>query len=98
MSAGEVAAPFVGPPSEGEGCAYAVDLDSPACNAQPSLHVQVRSEAWGATALATCNTHAAVARSSGTWITEHPYGPECPESAACWQTRGATTTLKDYQP
>jgi hypothetical protein len=79
-----VTAPYVGLPSSGTGCAFAAELDSPECGQPPALHIQVRSDAWGEVALITCADHASLARASGSWITEHNYGADCPESALCW--------------
>jgi hypothetical protein len=79
-----VTAPFVGLPTEVGGCAFSVELDSEPCGKPPTLHIQVRAEGWGTVALDTCDEHAGLARASGSWVTEHAYGPDCPPSTACW--------------
>lgn len=76
-------APFVGPPTEATGCAYAPDIDQPYCERPPSVHVLSDAPGWGPVALAACAEHAPTARQAGTLVGEHPYGPGC-ERAECW--------------
>ncbi len=76
--------PFVGLPTEGEGCAFSPDLDGEACGINPALHILTDAPGWEVVALATCDAHAAFARSAGQWLREHPYGPDC-LTGTCWE-------------
>jgi hypothetical protein len=81
----ETAAPFVGPPRLGEGCAYSDDLDVPLCGAAPIAHVRVRSN-WGTVGLASCAEHLPTARTvPGSPATgEHAFGELCPSGTCLW--------------
>ncbi len=76
--------PYVGLPTEGEGCAFSAVLDSPSCGLPPTVHIHSRATAWGDVGLVACDAHADIARTAGQLIAEHPYGPDCPESTICW--------------
>lgn len=75
-------APFVGLPTDGNGCAFSLDLDTPACGAPSATHIISETRGWGLVALASCDAHSNVARAAGVVIDEHPYRPGCPDD--CW--------------
>ena len=75
--------PFVGPPTEGEGCAYSAELDEPACGMPPGVHLLVRTPGWGLVALTSCGAHVGIALASGEWMRGHPYGIAC-RDGPCW--------------
>jgi hypothetical protein len=77
-----VTEPFVGPPTEdGNGCAFSVDLDTPACGAAPTVHILSEALGWGLVGLEGCDAHSDIARTAGAVVAEHAYGPGCPD---CW--------------
>lgn len=79
-----VTAPFVGPPTVGGvGCAFALDLDHPACGVPSATHILSKAPGWGPVALDTCADHASLARAAGAVMAEHEYGALCP-AGDCW--------------
>ncbi|WP_416902741.1 hypothetical protein [Micromonospora echinospora] len=66
--------PFVGAPtSPGTGCAYAPDIDQPACDAPATLHVIGYAPGWGWVCLPTCAHHRDLAEAGCTRVTDvHP--------------------------
>jgi len=77
-----VSGPFVGLPTDGHGCAFSPDLDTPACGAPAVVHILSEAPGWGPVALESCDAHSDVARTAGAVIAEHVYGPRCPDD--CW--------------
>lgn len=76
--------PFVGPPTEGDRCAFSADLDCPACNQPATQHMLVDSD-WGVVSLAACPVHSGIARAAGKLLGEHDYAPTC-ITHDCWGT------------
>lgn len=60
-------APWVGAPSDEYRavCLYSEKPGSPYCHDPATLHVKVEDATYGEVALATCDTHAPIARASG---------------------------------
>lgn len=80
--------PSVGLPTvTAGGCAYSADLDTRSCGQPCTIHVAVRSRAWGTVSLASCGDHASIARASGTVLGSHAYLPAC-ETTDCWEGIG----------
>ncbi|GIE75780.1 hypothetical protein Aph02nite_17300 [Actinoplanes philippinensis] len=75
--------PFTGPPTEVDGCAYSVDLDQPACNDTPAVHIAALDRGWGLVAFSACAVHADIARAAAPPVSEHQYGPHC-RAGLCW--------------
>jgi hypothetical protein len=74
--------PFVGPPTEGRGCAFSADIDCPACGQPSTAHLLLNSD-WGLVSLASCPIHVAIARAAGQLLGEHDYAPTC-TMRDCW--------------
>jgi len=69
--------PSVGIPTYGKGCAFAADLDKPACGEPSTSHMIVHAEGWGLVTLQSCERHAAIARMAGDLVSEHPFHADC---------------------
>lgn len=67
----------IGPPTQGFTCAYAPDIDVPACSAAPDVHFISESEAWGMVALFVCFEHAPHAAASGYVSAAHTFTEDC---------------------
>jgi hypothetical protein len=78
-----VTEPFVGAPTDGQGCAFSAALDAPACGADAVTHILSEAPGWGPVGLETCTRHEPVARAAGAVMGEHPWGPLC-RSGDCW--------------
>jgi hypothetical protein len=72
----KTAAPYVGLPTLGEGCAFAPNVDDPACDALPTSHLRAESE-WGTVGMLACDRHRSIARVAGLVTSEHAFGESC---------------------
>jgi len=63
---------------------YSPNPGDPSCNAQATLHVMVRSSSYGVVMLATCDSHALIARKSGVFIQEHKHEGFCGFPGTLW--------------
>lgn len=75
--------PEVGLPTDGSGCAFSADLDSPACGESETIHLAVQSTTWGLVALSSCDRHVPIARTTGQVLAEHAYQASC-ATIDCW--------------
>lgn len=62
--------------------------EGPRCTNPATLHIRSESAIHGVVSLATCDTHAEIARGAGLNPDEHPYGPGCEGDFSYWTTEG----------
>ncbi|MFI2667908.1 hypothetical protein [Micromonospora carbonacea] len=62
--------PYVGLPTDGDGCAYSAAIDQPACTIAAEHHVIGYTGGWGWVCLNTCRAHLAPAVVSCTVIAD----------------------------
>lgn len=79
-------APRVGAPSDEYRavCVYSSAPGEPQCNATARLHVMVNSGNYGVVMLATCDSHALIARMSGAFLQEHAFQGYCGLPSTRW--------------
>lgn len=65
-------------------CVYSRAPGEPQCNATARLHVMVNSAGYGVVMLATCKSHALIARMSGFFLQEHTFEGYCGLPGTLW--------------
>lgn len=65
-------------------CVYSLRPADPQCDAPATVHVLTESPAYGVVALASCDTHADIARAAGEYVMEHEHAGLCGLPGTIW--------------
>lgn len=65
-------------------CVYSRSPGEPQCDAPATVHVMTDSAEYGVVALASCDTHAPIARAAGEYVMEHEHAGLCGLPGTIW--------------
>jgi hypothetical protein len=94
------ARPWVGAPSDEHRavCVYADEPGSPYCHKPATRHIRVEDATYGEVALASCDTHAPIARASGRFVEEHTYEGFCGIAGTIWVNNSCVLDISGQEP
>ncbi len=92
--------PRVGEPSTDHRpvCAFSAKPGAPQCVERATFHIRVISIEWGEVALATCDAHAPIARSTGIVHDEHEFTGCCGMEPVVWMGDHCALFVTEAEP